>query len=347
MSARRLSVAPVAAVLVPLAVAVVAVLAAPAPAAAARLAGGAEQAAVRRAFEATKAHRTQLIASIRTSTVNPAWAVVRAALPQPAGRTGPHARAARLTSTYYERVGGRERPAAPPGGVRADLSRPFRVAVVFTGSGTESVAYDQAYRSDCAGAGGFSDQETVTVRPMSWTIRYIVNLDTLLAATRSPQGPALVPAVMFDARHSRLTAVERLTHTFQDLGCNRGPVTSTCTKTFHAGGSDPAGALTLPTGRGLEVGVPLRAAGTGACDPADYPLGPSLWESGAAGADARPLGLVGGRLPANPYAPVRVSWPGNSGAQSHPLAASPCQGDAAVCTDAFTWHGTVRLEPAG
>ncbi|HEY2441375.1 MAG TPA: hypothetical protein VGI07_14165 [Solirubrobacteraceae bacterium] len=308
---------------------------------AARLVGGAEQAAIRRAFDTSASHRRRLIASIRVSTVDSAWAVVRSVAPQTAGS----ARALTLTSAYYHRVGGSERPGSPPATVRADLTRTFRIAVVYTASGTESITYAQRYRSDCAGQGGFTESEIAQVRPMSWTVRYVVDLDDVLAAAGSAQGSALVPAISFAAAGSRLSAVERLVHTVQDAGCNAPPKTFRCAKTFHLGGADPAGQLSSTAAGGLEVGVPFRTTSTGVCAPEDYVLGPSLWDSGAGIANATALGLLGGRLPGRPYAPVRVSWPGNSGAQSQPFAASPCQGDAAVCQDAFQWRGTVRLEP--
>jgi hypothetical protein len=312
---------------------------------AARLAGGAEQAAIRRAFDTSPAHRHRLIASIRVSTVDSAWAVVRSVAPRPAGVTSPGGPPMRLTSAYYRRVGGSERPGSPPAPVRTDLTRAFRIAVVYSGSGAELITYAQRYRSDCAGPGGFTDSETAQVRPMSWTVRYVVSLDDVLAATSSAQGAALVPAVSFAAAGSRLSAVERLTHTMQDVGC-AGPLTTfRCTKTFHLGGADPAGQLQSTATGGLKVEVPLRTTSTGACAPEDYVLGPSLWDSGASTASVTGLGLLSGRLPGRPYAPVSVSWPGNSGAQSQPFVTTPCQGDGAVCQDTFRWRGTVRLEP--
>jgi hypothetical protein len=69
--------------------------------------------------------------------------------------------------------------------------------------------------------------------------------------------------------------------------------------------------------------------------------------AGGAGAAAEvpQLGLVGGSLPADPYAPVTVAWPRSSAAASTGLISSPCSGDVAVCSDAFAWRGTVRLMP--
>jgi hypothetical protein len=320
-------------------------LVAPAAALGARLVGGTQQAAIRHAFDATAAHRHQLIASIRVSSVDPAWAVVRSIRPQPGGRTSSGARPLRLLSAYYHRVGGAERPGSPPGAVRTDLTRPFRVAVVFTGSGSEAVAYTQAYRSDCAGQGGFTESETVEIQPMSWTVRYVVYLDDVLAAVDGPPGAALVPAISFAPAGSRLSAVEHLTRSFQDVGCDGGATTFRCTRTFRLGGPDPAGQLAPAPADGLAIGIPMRTTTAGSCAAEDYVLGPALWDNGGATADAH-LGLIGGGLPADPYAPVRVSWPGNSGQPSQPFASTPCQGDGAVCQDSFSWHGTVRLQTA-
>ncbi len=330
-------------VVVALALPSVLLLPVPGPALGARLAGGRTQAAVRRAFDASAVHRRQLIASIRVSTVDPAWSLVRSLLPQSPGRAGSAAGSVRLTNAYYRRSAGAERPGSPPAAVRADLGRPLRVAVVYTASGAEAITYSQAYRSDCAGSGDFTESETIDVRPMSWTVRYIVNLDDILAATRGALGSALVPAVTFAAAGSRMTAVEDLEHAFGDAGCNGPTTTFRCAKAFHLGGADPAGQLSTAPDGGLDIGLPLASKSTGACAAEDFVLGPSLWEEGAARAVAAHLGLFGGSLPADPYAPVRVSWPGNS---DQPFLSSPCLGDVvAVCRDSFAWSGTVRLVP--
>lgn len=322
----------------------VASLAAPPSAFGARLAGGSEQAAIRRAFDSSAGHRGRAIVSIETSSVSPAWAVVRSVAPQAAGRSGAHAARLTLSDSYYHRVGGAERAGSPPAAVRADLDRNLQVAVVFAGSGGESIIYNQPYRSACAGQGGFSDVESVTVSPMSWSVRYVVDLGDILSAARSTSGTVIVPAVSFEVSASRVDAVEHLTRTLQDMGCNDKATTFNCTETFHPGASDPAGDLALSTA-GLDVTVPAHATAAGACDPSDYTLGPTLWDGGGATAIASHLGLVGGSLPANPYAPVKVSWPGDSGPQSQPFASSPCQGDATVCQDTFHWSGIVRLQP--
>lgn len=320
-------------------------LLAPAGASAARLVGGRRQTALERAFNATAAHRARLIVSIRSSTVSPAWAVVRSVAAPKAGRTSGGAGSLRLTSAYYHQVGSRQRPGSPPAKVRADLNRTFRVAVVYSGTGTEAIASNPAYAGVCAGAGGFIDQETVSVSPMSWTVRYVVNLDDVLGAARGAQGSAIVPAVTFAGGASRVSAVERLSRVVQDVSCNGKATRFTCTQTFHLGGPDPAGQLSADSGGGLEVGVPTRVTTSGACDPADYTLGPSLWDGGGATADAAHLKLFGGALPANPYAPVKVSWPAGSPLGGQGFAASPCQGDS-TCSDAFRWSGTVRLQAA-
>ena len=81
----------------------------------------------------------------------------------------------------------------------------------------------------------------------------------------------------------------------------------------------------------------------GDCYPQDYPLGPSLWDSGASTALVGALSLTGGRLPPNPYAPITVRWPMSSAGAQQSSLASPCEGITAVCTDAMAWQGTVRL----
>jgi hypothetical protein len=229
--------------------------------------------------------------------------------------------------------------------VKTDLARDFRVQVVYAGSGSESISYQQSDASVCAGSGGFVDTEADTVSPMSWSVRYVVDLDDLLSAVRGPGATTLVPAVSFDAAGSHVTATETASRTVQDFGCNGRATTFNCTTTFSAGGPDPGGQLSFPAGSGLQAGLPMTARRRGACDPGNFTLGPSLWDGGAATAVAAPLKLLGGTLPARPYAPVKVSWPAGSAAQTQGFATSPCQGDTAVCNDAFQWQGTVSLQP--
>jgi hypothetical protein len=93
----------------------------------------------------------------------------------------------------------------------------------------------------------------------------------------------------------------------------------------------------------MRIGLPLTDTTQGTCSPSLYTLGPSLWDSGATAALVSRLGLLGGALPARPYAPIAVAWPSGSAQQSQGFAASPCQGDGAACTDSFTWRGTVSL----
>ncbi|MFZ0090019.1 MAG: hypothetical protein WAL63_10955 [Solirubrobacteraceae bacterium] len=323
-------------------VSAVAALGSPAaPAAhAARLVGGREQAAIANAFRAGSAHRSRVIVSIRASTVAPSWAVVRSVTPQPAGTTTPRAARLNLHNSYFHLVGGAARPGTPRNAVRADLDRDFQVAVVYTGSGGESIAYSRLYRSVCAGAGNFTDVETATVSPMAWSVRYVVDLDDVVAATRSSDGTVLVPAVSFVAGASRLDAVESLSRTVIDTGCNGRPTSFHCQMTFHLGGQDPAAQVSFAAG--LAVGLPTTSTAVGACNPDDYTLGPSLWDGGAATALVGRLGLLGGRLPANPYAPVAVAWP-ESSAQSLGFVVSPCQGAGGACTDTFDWKGTLAL----
>lgn len=320
-------------------------LGAPPGALAARLVGGSPQRAIQRAFGAQPSHRRQTVVSIRASTVSPSWSVVRSVSPERAGRATPGAATPALHSSYYHRVGGRERPGSPPAGVRGDLAGDFRVQIVYTGSGSESISYQQTSRSLCPGAGKFTDQETVSVTPMSWSVRYVVDLDHMLSAVRSSAGAVITPNVSFDGPGSRLNAVETVSRTFVDAGCNGSPVTFDCTTRFGPGGQDPGGQLSFPPGSGVKVGLPLGARSSGSCDPNEYTLGPSLWDSGATMALVGGLGLMGGALPANPYAPVRVSWPGGSAQRVQGFAASPCQGDPASCQDNFQWRGTVAIRP--
>jgi hypothetical protein len=320
-----------------------AVLLAPAAAHAARLVGGREQAAVAKAFFARRSHKGQVIVSTRASTVARAWVVVKSVRPEASGRRTVAGRTPRLQSTYYHLTGGRVKRGTPPAGPRADLARDFRIAVLYSASGSETIGYHQLYRSVCPGSGGFTDHQAATIKPMSWSVRYVVDLDALQSAVRGPAGTVVVPAVSFDPSGSQVSAHEVLTRTAIDRGCNGQPTTFECDTTY-ALGSPAEGLLSFPATGGLEVGVPTSSNPSGDCDPSDYTLGPSLWDSGATTAVTSRLGLVDAALPANPYAAVPVSWPLNSLALASGFTASPCQGDGAACKDTFRWTGHIVLQ---
>jgi hypothetical protein len=324
---------------------VVACLTFASPALGAKLVGGGRQAAIQRAFTAHGAHKHQLIVSVRSSTVNGSWVVVEYARPQTAGRSGGNGKTVKPSFAYYHVVHGAQRPGNPPKAVKADLSRDFKVEVVYTGSGSESVRYFQLYGGVCAGAGGFTDQQTETVNPMSWSIHYVVHLNNLSAVVADGLTPVLVPEVTLNRGASTLKAAEQENRTSVDMSCNGRPTTYKCRTTFKLSGSQAPGSLSFAPGDGLEVGVPMSQSTTGTCDPDQYTIGPSLWDSGAATASATKLNVVTGRLPGNPYGPVKVAWPFSSSLAIAGLAVSPCQGDAPSCTDSMRWKGTVQLQP--
>jgi F0F1-type ATP synthase membrane subunit c/vacuolar-type H+-ATPase subunit K len=319
-------------------------LAAPSAGIAAQLVGGSTQRAIARAFTAKRSHRGQVIVSIRASSVARSWAVVRSVTPQRVGQTKSGATPV-LNSTYYHLVGRGVRPGPPPGAVRRDLAHRFAVVVVYRGAGAESISYLQSYRSGCQGQGGFDDSASDIVTPMSWTVRYVVDLDDVLSAVRGAAGTAVVANVSFDAAGSRIDASETVSRTLQDVGCNQNASTVTCTTAFTAGGLDPGGQVSFPAGSGLEVGLPLAPRQQGACNPDNFTLGPSLWAAGGATALVSGLQLLGGTLPAHPYRPIHVSWPQDAATTTQGFALSPCQGDdGTVCGDSFTWQGTVALQ---
>jgi hypothetical protein len=325
-------------VLLALATAACLLLAVPAGAAAARLVGGKRQSAIRRAFFRQPGSKERAIVSVRSSSISPVWTVVRWVLPAKAGENGLSQSAPRLHSSFFRAV----RPGHPPARVAHELVARFRVAILYTGSGSEHVDYAQTYRTVCSGGGGFVEQEQDTVSPMSWRVRYTVDLDHLLSAVRGRQGVVLVPSVSFDPGTSKLSATERRSRTYVDEGCFNRPTSYTCVTAFHLTGG--GNGLGFEPGAGTEIGLPMRATGKGKCAAQDYTLGASLWASGAATALVRSLGLLGSRLPANPYAPQRVAWPGNSASAKDGSAISPCQGIAAGCTDKLTWRGSVSLQ---
>lgn len=305
------------------------------PAWGAKLIGGRRQGAIVRAFRAQARHRGQLVVAVVGSTASPGWAAVESV------REG----GGDALRSYYHQVGGAQRPGSPPGAARAELSRDFKVAVVYSGSGSETITYGQLYRSACAGAGGYINQQTDTVSPMSWKLRYVIDVDHLAAAVSDSGQSALVPGVALAAGASSVNVSERNVQTSVDAGCSRPPSTATCVSRYGLSGANAAAAVSFVPGAGLEVGIPTRQSTSGSCDPSQFTLGPSLWAGGAAVAMVRGLGFAGGGLPGNPYAPVRVSWPGNSALAADGVSVSPCQGYLSGCIDAVQWRGTVRLAP--
>ena len=314
-----------------------------APAGAARLVGGSRQAAIETAFFAHGAHRGRVVVSVRVSTIEPAWSVVKSVLPQVSGRTSTGARKPRLRAAYYHLVGRAEQIGHPPGPALHDLRHRFTVDVQYSGSGSETIAYDQLYGGVCKGLGGFTDLQQDTVAPMRWVVRYEIDPDNLLSAVRGPQGPELVPRVAFVSHGSSVTATQTRSRSVVDLTCAGSTTRWRCTTSYRL--APGAGLLSFPAELGLEIGVPMASTSTGQCDGADYTLGPSLWDSGATTALVKKLGIVGSALAGDPYKPISLTWPTNSAQQVQGFVQSPCQGDGAACTDAFTWHGVVALIP--
>ncbi len=325
-----------------IALAVMTIVAAPADAA--RLVGGRRQATTEKAFFAHGAHRGQVVVSVRASTVEPAWSVVKSVVPQLAGSTAPAATTPRLRSTYFRLAAGTERTGDPPGPALSDLRHRFTVDVQYTGSGSETVTYNQLYGGVCKGLGGFTDSQHDTVAPMRWVVRYQIDPDALLSAIRDPGGPVLVPRVTFLTGGSSVTATQTRSRSAVDLSCAGKTTNSRCSTSYRV--APGTGLLSFPSDLGLEIGVPMASTSTGQCDGTDYTLGPSLWDGGATTALVKRLGVVGGALAADPYKPVSLTWPTNSAQQVLGFVRSPCQGDGAACTDAFTWHGVVALVPA-
>lgn len=324
--------------------AVVALAALPSGAAqAAKLVGGHEQAAVQHTFAAQRSHARDVVVSVRSSTASPKWLVARWIRPSRGGAAGSPPS---LHSAYFHRAGAGVAPGSPPGTVRRELQAPLRVAIVYSGSGAETVAYQTTDKTICIGNGTYVDQQQVSVKPMAWTVRYLVDLDRLQAAVRGGSSAAVAPAVSFDRRRSQLTAAETLTRTTVDNGCYQRPTTIRCTTSYFLDVRGAGSHLAFTPGQGVEVGLPLGFGRHGDCAADDYTLGPSLWDSGAATTLVPKLNLVGGRLPPNPYAPEPVSWPRSSAGLLQGYLASPCQGISATCADAIRWKGTVRVLPS-
>jgi hypothetical protein len=336
----RLIPAPLIAVVCALAALPGALAALPATALGAKLIGGREQAAVARAFATSPAHRHDLIVSIRASTVSPSWVMVRSVPPSRFGSNP------RLNSTFYNVSGRRPRPAPPPHAAAADMSKSLKIAVTYSGSGSETLNYQQTYHTICTGNGTYTDQQTAIVSPINWSVRFVVDLDSLQSATGGPQGSAIVPGVQFSHGSSRLDAKEVLTRTTLDSGCTSSPTTISCTSTYGLTRAGADADLSIDPSSGLEIRIPMRASQRGRCAQDDYTLGPTLWSGGASTAIVAPLGslgLLGTRLPNNPYAPVRLSFPADSALAQQGFLVSPCQEITAVCSDKLALRGIVAL----
>ncbi len=316
----------------------------PSAATAARLVGGREQAAVLRAFARSHGARPELATSVRASTRARAWVVVRWVTPATGTERRPPPPT--LHSGFFHVNGGRVTAAAPPAAARRDLQAHFSVAVLYTGSGSETVRYQQSTSSICTGNGSYVDTEQATVTPMSWTVRYVVDLDRLQAAISGARSTTVLPTVSFDRGGSQLSAAERTSSSTVDQGCF-GPTRTIRCATSYALRVPGAPAQVGLGPAGLQIGIPMGARGRGDCVADDYTLGPSLWDGGATTVAVSTLSLTGGRLPANPYAPIAVGWPLSSAGAQQGYLASPCQGITAECTDTMRWTGTVRIQALG
>lgn len=316
----------------------------PGSASAARLVGGREQATILRAFAHTRVAKSAVATSVRSASAMPSWVVVRWVTPATGAET--HPPAPTLHSSFFHVTGGHVTAGVPPAAARRDLQAPFSVGVLYTGSGSETISYSQTTRSICAGNGSYVDSESDTVTPMAWTVRYIVDLDHLQAAVTDGHASAVLPSVSFERGGSALSATERVSRSSVDQGCFGSTRTIRCTTNYYL--RVPGAPAQLGLGpAGLQIGIPEATGKRGDCVPDDYPLGPSLWAGGAATAGVGALSLTGGRLPANPYAPIAVKYPLSSAGAQQGYLTSPCQGITAVCTDTMHWSGTVRLLALG
>ncbi len=132
---------------------------------------------------------------------------------------------------------------------------------------------------------------------MSWTVRYVVDLDRLQAAVSAGRSTAVLPTVRFD--RGALSAVGR----GAELAHHRGPglLRSDADDSLHQQLLPPVSGAAAQVGlgpAGLQIGIPMATRHRGDCAADDYTLGPSLWDGGAATVAVSALSLTGGRLPA-------------------------------------------------
>jgi hypothetical protein len=325
-----------------IAVVAFALLALPAGAGAARLVGGSTWTAISRAFDRIGGHRGQAIISIRASTVNPSWSVVKSArVPTPGTSPTP---SIVLQSTYFQAFQGGPRAMLPPAAVRADLDSDFRIEIVYAGSGTETFRYEASNQSQC-GPGSYTDLEQGSVSPMSWRVGYVVDLDRIDAILRSPEGDTIVPEVAFAVRGSDLSAVQRVSRSYLDTGCGGRAHAYGCTTTYHLPSPSQAEPVWFVPGGVTGIPVPLSRSSSGRCAAGDYASGPSLWDGGAATAVVAGLNVVGPRPPADPYAPIALSWPTDSPLAHNGFLPSACGTLIDDCVDQLSWSATVTLIP--
>ena len=266
--------------------------------------------------------------------------------PRGGGRATAGSRTVKLAERLLQAGPRRRARGTPTSGGPADLSQDFKVAVLYSGSGAETVAYSQSTAACASAEGGYVDQQQDTVSPMSWSVRYVVDLDSLVAAVRDAEGDDAGPGG--DLRGRRLGGErhrEDEPHLPSTTAAAARRPPQRARSHFSAGGPGADGALSFDSGAGLEVGVPMRGRAAGSAVPrttrsvrrcGTAAPRPRWWTSSTCWAAASH---------ANPYGRVRVAgrqarrWP------SHGLIASPCQGDSAGCSDSM--RGPARSAPAG
>jgi hypothetical protein len=304
-----------------------------APAAsAARFASPSEARALRSAFLHERGHAGTVITAITVSTTAPGWASV-AYLPA-AQAVAAKVKIITVTREYY-----RDRPRShptptklPPKKAKSDLKKDLWVKLTYEGSGSEHYKSTDSGAGEC---GGSTETSTVTakVEPAKWKYAYLLDLDKM-----EREAGGLDPLVRLVSAPTDVSVVRDLER--EQTHCNPPNESWSCITTFGAPRNVFPGMVAF-TSSGTNILTPMVAAsapqGTGCVDT----LGIFGLQPGFTGAAvAINWHLIGGMLPADPYAPIPVTYQRN--ALNKVNACSTFSGNG-PCSDTTEWSGEVTL----
>ena len=216
---------------------------------------------ISKAFFALRAHKGQVIVSIRASTVSPAWAVVKSVTPEAPGRRAAASRPPpRLQSTYYHlaRRAREARDAAGGATGRSGARLPGRGRLHGLGLGDDRTI-DQLYRSVCAGLGrvhrsaGRHRQPDVLERalrrrprrrcsPQCAALRARRSCPQCLLRRRRLDADSALETLTRIRRSTAAATASRRPSMHDDLWPRRSPIATACcpSRQGGVGGRDPA-----------------------------------------------------------------------------------------------------------
>jgi hypothetical protein len=320
------------------AVAALALLASPAAASAAKLAGAKQDGALRTAFQRDRHHTGASIVSIRVSTAKAGWAMIEW-IPKGAPESVTSAAKPTVQRTTYH---GTKPDSKPPKKVKKDLLEPLKVRLTFEGKGSESVDLKTTSQGECGGS--VTDERTESISPIQWNISYVLDLDHFtLIRTSDPHygGDLLQVLTHYEPSRSTVSVIEQRHHAATD-DCDGATNTYDCTQTFGSPSQDSTGAVAIDR-LGLVVQLETQLTATqGDCANTTFAAKP-YYDDGGISAFTPALRILGGDLPADPYAPVTVTYPTNDFLEGYNGACA--LSGTTECHDDYSWTGQIQLHP--